>query len=283
MQLVDFSQLIIGSFMAASRNEPDLDLDIVRHLVLNQIRQWNSNYKEEYGNMVICCDDRKNWRKESFPNYKINRKKAREKSHVDWSQLYEYLNQVRDELREHFPYKVIHIPTAEADDIIAVLCHRSQEFGKMEPIIILSSDKDFIQLQKYENVKQYSPLQKKWVGGDPKFSIHEKIHRGDAGDGVPNILSGDNVFVEDGLRQKPLATKKVNAWIGLEPESYCTEEMLRNYHRNQTLVDLDKIPESICINITTEFDNQEFGDRSQLLNYFIKYRLKNLTEYIHEF
>lgn len=232
--------------------------------------------------MVICCDGKDNWRKKVFPEYKANRRKNRENDITDWKTLFELLHEMREDLNKYFPYKVMHIDSAEADDIIGVLVEERQGI-EHSPTLILSSDKDFIQLQKFDKVKQWSPLQKKFIVGDPAESLYDKTIRGDTGDGVPNILSSDDTLITEGKRQTPVTKKKMELWRGKKPEEFCNEAMLRNYHRNKTMVDLRETPESIRINIVNQYDNQEAGDRSQLLNYFVDKRLKNLMEVIDEF
>ena len=275
-QLVDFSQIVIGSFMMASKFS-DADIDTVRPAVLNTLRIYRTKFVSEFGELILCCDDRKTWRKEIFPNYKASRKKTRAATSIDWDKLYECLNQLKEEFSEWFPYKLIQVEKAEADDVIAILVGLINERS-----LILSSDKDFVQLHQF-NVRQYSPIQKKFVEGDAKWSLHEKIIKGDVGDGVPNIMSDDNVFVDEGRRQKPITKKKVDAWYELDPDMYCSSEMLRNYNRNKQLVDLGEVPESIRINITKQFESVAVGDRKRLLTYFINHRLKNLTESLSEF
>ena len=275
-QLVDFSQIVIGSYMMASKFS-DANIDTVRPAVLNTLRLYRTKFVSEFGELILCCDDRKTWRKEIFPNYKASRKKTRAATSIDWENLYECLNQLKEELTEWFPYKLIQVEKAEADDVIAILVGLINERS-----LILSSDKDFVQLHQF-NVRQYSPIQKKFVEGDAKWSLHEKIIKGDVGDGVPNIMSDDNVFVDEGRRQKPITKKKVDAWYELNPDMYCSSEMLRNYNRNKQLVDLGEVPESIRINITKRFETTAVGDRKRLLTYFINHRLKNLTESLSEF
>ncbi len=274
--LVDFSQIVIGSYMTVSKHTT-ADIDTLRPSVLNTLRIYRSKFYKEYGELILCCDDRHTWRKDIFPNYKASRKKTRKDSGVDWQNLYDSLNQMKDELREWFPYKLIQVEKAEADDIIATLVGLINERS-----LILSSDKDFVQLHKF-NVRQYSPMQKKFVEGDPKWSLHEKIIRGDVGDGVPNLLSDDNVFVDEGRRQRPITAKKVDAWYDVEPDLYCDSEMLRNYNRNKQLVDFTEMPDSIRINITKQFETVVSADRKRLLTYFVNNRLKQLTENISEF
>ena len=274
--LVDFSQIVIGSYMTAAKHAT-VDMDVVRPAVLNTLRIYRTKFVDEYGELVLCCDDRKSWRKQIFPNYKASRKKSRSAAGIDWNHLYESLNKLKEELQQWFPYKLLQEETAEADDIIATIVGLIDE-----RTLILSSDKDFVQLHKF-NVRQYSPMQKKFVEGDAKENLHEKIIRGDVGDGIPNIMSDDNVFVDEGRRQKPITKKKVDAWFELDPETYCTDEMLRNYNRNQQLINLAHIPDTIRINITNKFEEMKVGDRKRLLTYFVNHRLKNLMENLSEF
>ena len=280
MILLDFSQTMIGSFMAMGKGNVVVEEDLLRHTVLNTIRQYKQTHREIYesgiGGLVICCDSPKNWRKESFPEYKANRKKKRETDTTDWTSLFEFLHQMIDDLREYFPYKVVKVESAEADDIIAVL---TQEEMK-NPTTIISSDKDFIQLQKYEGVQQWSPLTKDWVKGDPEASLWEKLVKGDAGDGVPNILSSDDTFIVEGKRQRPISKKKMEMWK--EDRSSWTDEMHRNFNRNEMMVDLEKTPESIRINIINQF-REQVPPHGRLMEYFTEKRLKNLMEHIEEF
>jgi hypothetical protein len=274
--LVDFSQIFIGSYMTSAKYG-DVSMDALRPTVLNTLRIYRNKFTKEYGELILCCDDKNNWRKDIFPNYKAARKKVRTTTDTDWQDLYDKLNLLKSELTEWFPYKVLQAERAEADDIIAVLVGLANE-----RTLILSSDKDFIQLHHF-NVRQYSPIQKKFVEGDAKWSLHEKLIKGDVGDGVPNIMSDDNVFIDEGRRQKPITKKKIEAWFDLEPEMFCDNEMLRNLNRNKQLIDLSEVPESICINITKQFEKTQVGDRRRLLTYFVTHKLKNLTENLSEF
>lgn len=290
MILVDLNQVMISNLMVTvnSRHfKGTLDEDLIRHQVLNTIRFYRTKFHENYGELIICCDDRHYWRKDVFPYYKASRKKDRDKSDLDWHMIFNVLKTIKDEIREVFPYKVIQIDGAEADDIIGTLCHEYGHLGingnDPEPILILSSDKDFMQLQKYANVEQYSTIQKKFLRcSNPARYIAEHIMRGDRGDGVPNFLSDDDTFVNN-KRQKPISAKKIDLWQAKQPEDFCDERMLRGFRRNQQLVDLDYIPKDIQENILEEYNKYECNSRSLLLNYFVKNKLKNLMENIQEF
>jgi hypothetical protein len=286
MILVDFNQICIANLMMQLKYS-ELSEDLIRHMILNSLRSNRQKFTNDFGELVICCDDKNYWRKDIFPYYKAHRKKDRESSPLDWNLIFGMLNRVRDEIRETFPYKVIQIDRAEADDIIASICHKYGHLGikngSAEPILILSSDKDFAQLQKYANVEQYAPNTKKWIRiSNPERYLREHILRGDRGDGIPNFLSKDSCFVT-GERQKPLSAKKVEAWSSLDPVDFCDTNMLRNYNRNETLVNLDCVPDYMQNSIIDLFDKYEEPSRKGLLNYFIKNRLSNLTEHIGDF
>ena len=287
MILVDFNQVVIANLVKQiSPRNPEIDEDLVRHMVLNSLRLYRRKFTEEYGELVICCDDKNNWRKDFFPLYKANRKKDRGESSLDWPKIFEVLDNIKQELRDYFPYKVLQVERAEADDIIGSLC---QEFGYLgiapetaEQILILSSDKDFGQLQKFANVTQYSPVGKKFIRvNNPAQFLNEHILKGDRGDGIPNFLSEDDVFVE-GKRSKPIRHAKLAEWSIHDPEDYCSESMMRGWQRNRVLIDLDCIPDNIREQVSVQFDTQN-PERREMFNYFIKKRLKNLMEHIGDF
>lgn len=255
-----------------------LEEDLLRHMVLNSIKSYITQFGKEYGELVIACDDKNYWRKQLFPYYKANRKKAREQSDIDWKTVFESLNKFKEELREYFPYRVIQVDSAEADDVIATLVKHADE-----PVLILSGDKDFVQLQKDSKIKQYDPVRKKWIQhNDPYKYLQEHIMKGDQGDGIPNFLSNDNCFVI-GQRQKPLRQAKIDQWVDKSPDQFCTEDMLRNFKRNQQLIDLNYIPSDIQTKIIDQYNNQSGKKRDKLFNYFIKNKLKNLMESVGDF
>ena len=287
MILVDMSQISLASMMMHlnmnKTTKPDEGM--VRHMILNSLRMYRTKFKEEFGELILCFDSRHYWRRDHFPYYKAGRKKDRKESNLDWDAIFSCLNDIKQELKDYFPYKHLEVYGAEADDIIAVLCLELEyDNGKT---LILSGDKDFIQLHRFTNVKQYSPITKKFINGiDPYEYLTEHILKGDTSDGIPNVLSPDNTFV-DGLRQKPVGKKKIAEWTGniLIPAEMAlpNEEARRNFQRNEKLIDLSKSPEDIFMSCLDAYKEASDGDRSKLLNYFIEKRLSNLTESIGDF
>jgi hypothetical protein len=92
------------------------------------------------------------------------------------------------------------------------------------------------------------------------------------------------VFVTEGQRQKPIRREKLKEWIELaDPEKFCDENALRNFKRNQMLIDLSNVPPQLESKIIESFEQGPSGERKKLLNYFIENRLKYLMESISEF
>ena len=274
------NQIALANLMMNMKmnNIKTIDENMVRHMILNSIRMYRKEHHNEYGEVVLTWDSKHSWRRDYFPEYKASRRKGREESDLDWEDIFGTLNKIRNEIKQNFPYKYLEVFGAEADDIIGFLC----EENKDEKIMIISGDKDFIQLQKYPNVKQWSPITKKDVNGfNPTTYLKEHILKGDTSDGVPNVLSPDNTFV-DGLRQRPLSRKKIQSWL-LGGGSDWNDEVKRNFQRNSTLIDLSRTPEELKNQIRLEYNNAPHGDRSKLLNYFMQNKLKELTENIGEF
>ena len=282
--LVDLNQVLISNLMQHLKivsKQYGTEDGLIRHMSINTIRSNVKQFKSKYPNVILCCDNKKYWRKELFPFYKSQRKVDREASGYDWNMIFDALNQLRDELKQNFPYKVLDVAGAEADDVIAVLTARLAPHGN---VLILSSDKDFAQLQKYPNVTQYSPILKRFVKiDDPKTYIREHILKGDRGDGIPNFLSADDTFAK-GERQKVLNSKKLNEWVHQDVSEFCTTDtMLRNYKRNQMLVDFDYIPTDIQEKIVTAFEETKPASKQKMLNYFMEKGLKVMIESINDF
>ena len=282
MILLDYSQIAISNIIVQKLN----DESMIRHMILNSIRMYNKKYRNEYGQMVICADGMNTWRKEFFPYYKASRKNGREESSQDWHDIFRILHLVRDEIKDNLPYKVLHMEGIEADDIIGSLTMRTQEFGNHEPIMIVSSDKDFIQLQKFSNVKQFSPIQKKMVtDSNPRQYLWNHILRGDSGDGIPNVLSDDDTFIEEGKSQSPLRQQKIDTWIENADnlKDHMDETTYRNFQRNKKLIDLTDIPEHLQQLIINTYDEQSLAPKMKVLNYLIKKRCNQLIEVVEEF
>ena len=286
MILVDLNQVLLAGLMAQIANQKNVKLEesLIRHMILNIIRSHLKNFRKEYGEVVLCSDNRKYWRKEFFPFYKAGRKKSRKNSDLDWHLIFDMLAKFKVELKENFPYKVIDVEGAEADDIIGTLVPRHIMH---ENILIISSDGDFLQLQMYNGrskytVKQYNPTQKKFlISENPLDELKQKIINGDKGDGIPNILSPSDTFVRE-IRQKVMTEAKLTKFMSQNYGDYEDENARIGFSRNQTLIDLRNIPGDIQSKIINNYE-ETVPVKGKLLDYFIANKLFNLMEVIEEF
>lgn len=283
--LVDFNQVMLASFFAnAGGHNVEIDENMIRHMFLNSLRANRKKFTEEWGEIVICCDSKNVWRKDIFPYYKANRKKSRSESDIDWNELFTVVHKIRDEIDESFPYKVVNVDRVEADDIIATIVHDNGTTLNTggEKYLILSGDKDYIQLHSYANVGQYDPVRKRWIrNDDPDKYLKEHILKGDAGDGVPNVLSADNCLAI-GERQRPMTSKRLYALLE-GGEKNMTEEVLSGYHRNKMMIDLNEIPQNYKDEILEVYNKDKGIGREGLFNFFIKHKLKHLLTDIQDF
>ena len=280
MILIDYNGIAISNIVT---QKLVIEEDMIRHMILNSIRGHVAKFKQRYGtrDVIICGDGQRNWRYDAFPQYKAKRKTTRDDSKLDWDEVFRITNMVFDELRDHFPYKVIKIAECEADDIIANLAHHTQEFGNHDLVMIISGDKDFVQLQKFSNVEQYSPVQRKFVKTDnPRKQLFELILKGDTSDGVPNVLSPDNAFT-DGIRQTPLRQPVIDKLID-DPKSM-GEAVYRNYLRNKKLIDLTETPDHLKQEIINKFHEDPIGKKGDVLPYLISKKCRRLVECVGDF
>lgn len=292
MILIDMNQVMISNLMMQiSVRDGELEEGLVRHMVLTSLRMYRRKFGEKYGELVLCYDSKNYWRKKVFPFYKASRKKDREKSNHNWHKIFDVLNKLRDEFQKNLPYKVMCIDGTEADDIIAVLTkdqgtrniRLQKDMQPPVPVLILSGDKDFVQLQKYPYVKQYNPVKKSFVEcADPHLYILEHVIKGDKSDGIPNCLSADETFVK-GIRQRPISKKNFSLWLDKAPEDFCNAQQMEYYERNRTLIDFRYIPKDIESVIIDEYDDYETNPRSKVYDYFIQNQLLELINHVGDF
>lgn len=281
MILVDFSAIAIGNVVSSGAA---LEQSVIRHMILNSIKMYRKKFGAKYGEIVICCD-KGNWRKRVFSNYKIRRSIGRDESNIDWDKAFELINTVLEEIREHFPYKVLDIQGCEGDDIIGVMAEYTNEFGNYEEIMIVSGDKDFAQLQKFPNIAQFSTVTKKFIREkDPHKFLFQHICKGDGSDDVPNIMSPDDIFLQEGVRQNVMSQKKIDEWYK-HPDlrKAMGEDTYRNYIRNKKMIDLSETPQELKDAVINSFENQPVVPASKVMPYFIKFRCRHLLEELNSF
>lgn len=285
MILLDLNQIVVSNIMQQiniTKNDC-VEEDFLRHMILNSIRSIKSRFGDEYGKLVICSDSSNYWRKTLYPYYKANRKKSRDNSIFDWNLIFKSINKIKEEIKTNLPYKYIEVYTCEADDIIAIISKLSLD--NSEKVLIISGDKDFVQLQKQKNVKQYSTISKAWIKeNNPERFLLEKILTGDTGDGIPNFISDDDTFVSSGKRQRRLTKNKINYILSSKkPESLMSESEYRGYLRNKYLIDFDHIPNELSVKIIEEYNKPITANSTSVYRYLMSSGLKSLLNNIGDF
>lgn len=284
MLLVDMSNLVFSSVTEYhNRTGEQIKIDTLRHMTLTNLKALKDKLSIfcEDGMVVLCFDGKTYWRREEFKHYKGRRKINRDKATLDWDALFIAYAQLKEEIKESLPLYSLTVDGAEADDLIAVLATR---FASSHKICIASSDTDFIQLQLNvnKNIKQWSLYHKKFITPkNEKYDLFEHILRGDTTDGVPNILSDDDTFMDDNKRQKQMRQTKIDLWRphGIAaPEKFCEDaETLKRFERNKKLIDLREIPEHVAQKIVDEFDNLK-PVQTKVFGYLVAHRLTGILK-----
>jgi len=277
MILVDANQIAISHLMVRHKIENGIHIESVRKSIIRVLARIHRRFRGEYGDLVLCYDSKNYWRRSVFPFYKKNRKQEREKSKYNWDEVFSVLNTIRDEIKDHFPYQVIQVESAEADDVIASLVHMNSEVESPEATLILSADKDFIQLLKHDFVKQYDPIRNKWITHDnPIQFLQEHIIKGDRSDGIPNILTCDDAIVT-GKTQKKMSKEKIASLASMNPHDFTNFIRLRNWKRNSLLIDLERIPEEVVNKILVTYETTTTPDCISI-DYFISNNIQDIIE-----
>lgn len=297
--LVDFSQVFISNFMSQIGIDYDDDqIDgLVRHMTLQTLLSYKKQFSQKYGELIVCVDGRNSWRKNRFIHYKANRKKRREEEKEKWDNLYQSLDKMVIELSDNFPYRIVKIDEAEADDIIAVLSKSLSKMGKN--VMIISSDKDFVQLHD-DNVKQFSPQKSEYIKVDnPSKFLKELVIRGDSVDGIPNIFSPEDILVTEGKRQKSIFAKKMVEWLDMPIKEICicedkkldqsdrdyiTSRTEKRFKQNLMLIDFKYIPKNVKCAIIEKYNNEKDKKSKKVdYRYFVANSLPTLMDRSTEF
>ena len=222
MILVDFSavinQMIFGGITGANPHKKDGQyvtsefIKLTEYYMLESLFNIQTTYSRQSGDVVICLDNTKNgnWRRSYLSHYKASRKIAREKSDINYLEVFAEIDKLIEVLKKYSPWKVVSAEYAEADDVILIL---ARKFAPHNPIFIFSADKDMIQAQRHgPKVVQYSPITKKFLTPETKHNdtmnewLVEHVVLGDPADEVPKITD-DTVFSKNFI--KYLNEKKI--------------------------------------------------------------------------
>lgn len=278
--IMDYSSVCVSTLLATIGKYTNVEIteNMIRHMILNTIR---SNVKKFSGasEIVIACDSPSTWRRDFFPLYKQARRNKRKTDELNWKQIFDMMNKVANELKEFFPYTVVSVEGCEADDIIGVIANYVQD-----EVVILSGDKDFLQLQVKSNIRQYDPVRKRWVVCDnPANYLFEHIVRGDASDGIPNIFMDTDHFITGIGRQKPVTKKKLEQ-LRLMYDEGDLGEFEDRFIFNRELIDLSRTPSKLKNEIIATFENERLREPTKsFFNYLADHKLSELWSKANDF
>ena len=244
--------------------------DILRHVFIKNIISYVKEFKPD--RVYIAIDLGQSWRKQLSSIYKGQRKAARQKQDVDWDAFYGMMNKVTTELKENFPFYVLGIDTIEADDIIAHLVATEDSYVEK---IMITCDRDYIQLLQHPNTKLYEPIRRKFIESiNPLHDLEIKICSGDKSDNIPAIAHrwGEKTA------EKHILNGKLDLMLAETEADGSPCEMKRNYDRNKALIDFELVPKSILRQIDEEVAKYELASHKGLLKYLMKHKLTELIE-----
>ena len=294
MIVVDLNNIANACVYASKSGQ---DPEFLRHSILNSLRAINSKFGYHYGEMVVALD-KKSWRYKPFPEYKARRKIKKKKETIDWTSLYEVIHEVFYSIRDNFYWKTICVEGCEVDDIMGVLARMPNR----EKILLVTSDKDMKQLLRYSDVEIYDNVNNKYAElDDPKDFLLELIMTGDSGDDIPNILSDNDVFINDDKKQRRLIKKykdhireadsiqegietlEVNITVDGTKIKLDNEEVLNNFKRNKLLIDLSHTPQNLAKLVVQQYNTPSEGSESKMRMYFGNHGLNELRDKINDF
>lgn len=243
--------------------------EFVTELIFKEMITYIAKFSIEnkVDGIMVACDSPHVWRKDIFPSYKS----ASNHEDVYYDECIRAANLCKDFFRECTNSQILEVPRAEADDIIGVFCNESENVEN----IIMSSDKDFIQLLS-ETTSLYSPTQKEWrKSEDPQFDLFVKCIRGDRNDCVPSAFP------------KVYQTRLEKAWNDPLEMQNLVETVRKDgvkvfdaLEMNLNLIDLSCVPEWLKENIRAAImkpPQKQFGEM-KMMSFFGKHNLKKFSD-----
>lgn len=284
MAIINDTSHMIARVVHANRDAVVHNPEFVSHLVFTNVLYTAQKFGAWTGNpMVMALDSKPYWRTKyyadnrlkfaeyknpKFEKYKGNREKD---DTIPWDAIYQVYTSVMVSLRDFSDFFVVGVDGAEADDVIAVATKHYSALG--QDVIVVSSDKDFKQLNRPPHVKVWDPIKKMFI---PTMNIEhwKRVHAlmGDKGD---NILA---VKPKVGPKTAEKMAPDLDYHLQTDPE------LRERYEFNRTLTDFDRIPEDITKAIVEKIESQGYNyNAMSLLKAFKEFRLSKVAENVHRF
>lgn len=256
-----------------------------RFMVLDAIYQLMLRF--EPSEVVLAVDNKNTWRKSYFPRYKESRKKKRDKDDgINWELIFGIMEKYQKELRHHFPFKVLKIRSAEADDIIAVIAMDGERDS-----IVSSNDEDFLQLCSARTQIWNPSKQKIMEVDDPKKFLTMKCLTGQPKDDIFNVLTPDDWGITpqtEGKRKPGLGAVGAEKILNEGLENWLSKnkkekfdvvvDAEKNFKRNQILIDFAKIPNTIRDRVLKAYYEYNFPPPQNMYPFLKKYKMRGFVQ-----
>lgn len=261
--LIDFSNLAMRCLFSLPFDPLDENFNRWKILMMGSLKKTLIKFNPD--KVIFCLEGHNNWRKLVYTDYKANRVYGppTDANHIDFDIFFGEMQRFIESFSTFLTNaQFLSVDRCEADDLIGVIVKSHPEWN----ITCQSSDRDFYQLYKYSNYKQYDGIKKKIIEVlDPKMYLLEKVITGDAGDNVPKLKTG--------IGQKRAAAI-INSSDGLD-EWLKKENLEKEFERNMKLISFDCIPEEISFNINKAVNdwNSIPFDPKKTMNFLIENKL----------
>ena len=288
--IVDISGYLHQKFYTAEKDEKFTDNESTfnywRYLILTELAILHKKYNPN--NVFICCD-RNSWRSDHFEYYKAKRKAKRNEHPEKFEELFKQASLFEEELETVFKYNILQCKGAEGDDGVGFLVH---ELPKEDTKIIVSMDKDMVQLLSIPNTIFFNIHHLKKCEEyceNPEIALQKLIINGDSSDGIPNMKSDSDTFVNEEKRQKSCGEKTIEKMFIAGFDEILKENVTwrKNYKRNEKLIVLDEknIPVKVWNGLKKCFDGFTYSNCKaiELGTYFNNHDIMGLMEVVNNF
>lgn len=297
--VLDVSNLLYRSFYANRDSDDMTTAGLAHHQALALLNKYYRKYRPQ---KLFMTFDRSNWRKvytlseecKSGKVYKGHRRQNMTPSEqVKYEKFCAHLKEFEQIMREHtsvicLASEGVNGRGLEADDLISGVV---QKFHNDHDVVIVSSDKDLMQLLRFTGVLLIDPATDEQrtleeYNGDADYFMFEKCIRGDAGDNVgsayPRVRSTKIKIAYDDPYERENMMQ--TTWTDQDGNSRSVRTL---FEENKLLMDLFSQPDDIKVLINDTIDrameNPGKYSHFHFLKFCGKYELKKVSEQIEQF
>lgn len=299
--ILDISTILYQNFHGMKKETDDIITSAANMAAFTSINYYFKEFRPD--EVVVAFDGKRNWRKvytKKSPEkithrpYKGNRRKGLTKSELAKLEKFDlHVEDFREILKKHTGMLILHHDYLEADDLVSgfVQAHQGPEYQN----IVVTRDRDYLQLLRYENTRLFDPIDKKFLdlseyGDDADFFMFKKCIRGDSSD---NVMSSYPRLREDKIKAAYTDEYHLNNLLKheytveeicevegtLKEYKYTTEKVFRE---NELLMDLRRQPPGIRTLIKQTVQNAVEERGCYNMFHFLKFCGKHGLRYMVE-